>query len=356
MLIDRFLEDEKVNGIGEKTLSQHRSVLGVINAYKSLDKKWTKQDVNNYILSLEYEKSTIEKHKQLLKKFFSWSDNKKAIEHLKIKSIGNNLRREDILTVEDINKLIEITPYPVYKALIAFLFESGARISEALAVKVSDISETDKGMIISVPSTKTGNGATEYRRDIYPFSAGYIKNHIINKKLGKDALLFDICHVAIHNYLQRLRKKSGITKPISCHKFRNARATDMILRGYNESIIRKKLGWTGDSAMIARYTKTADDDVINSHAEIQGTDNKPNLPIANIKQAEGFKTAEAALELSAMKAENQELRSEMESLKEWVVKMMTEGAPVASTPTSLKLPESYLKTEKEILDKMKKGT
>lgn len=314
MAYDKFLEDEKVNGIGEKTLKQHKSVFGAADRFKSLSKKWTKQDVNDYVLSLEHKKSTIEKHKQILKKFFIWSDNKKAIEHLQVRNIENNLRREDILSIEDINQLIEKTPSTLYKAIIAFMFESGARISEILAVHVKDISESDRGMVISVPSTKTGNGSIEYRRDLYPFSSGYIRNHITYSALEKDDFLFDISYIAVHKYLQRLQKKAGLTKPLSCHKFRHARATDMVLRGYQESIIRKKLGWTGDSSMIAKYQHIVDSDVLDATYAMSGKEIKKPV-ITDLKQAESLKIADASMQLSKLNEENQELKNRLERLE-----------------------------------------
>lgn len=315
MNFEDFLKDEQVNDVKDNTLSQHRSVLKVIDRWKPLNKKWTKQDINDYVLSLKYKPSTIQKHKQLLKKYFRWCDNDKAVEHLKVKSIGNDLRREDILTVEDVNALIDKTPYPMYKALIAFMFESGARISEILAIKVSDISEDkERGMIVSVPSTKSaGTGNTEYRRDLYPFSAGYIRNHITFNNLKESDLLFNVGHVPIHNMLQRLKKRTGIKKPISCHKFRNARALDLILRGYNELLIKKKLGWGGDSAMLNRYVKLSDEDNINAtFNDIPGNGGtkKPRV-LTNIKEADKLKSDDMALQVSALQAENQELKAQL---------------------------------------------
>lgn len=70
--------------------------------------------------------------------------------------------------------------------------------------------------------------------------------------------------------LKIIANKTGIEKPVTCHKFRHAQATDMVVRGYQESIIRKKLGWTNDSRMIATYTHFVDDDVINATLEKSG--------------------------------------------------------------------------------------
>ena len=66
-------------------------------------------------------------------------------------------------------------------------------------------------------------------------------------------------------------KKAGIAKPCNPYAFRHAQATNMIQLGYNEYIIRKKLGWSSDSKMIGRYIHCVDDDVIDATQEKNGT-------------------------------------------------------------------------------------
>jgi len=138
----------------------------------------------------------------------------------------------------DITAMIEATESPMYKALISFLFESGARITEALNVTFKDIQETDQGMIISIPVTKAGD---KYRRSIYPISSGYIRNLIAYTNPGSNDRIFLITPGHVNHTLKKICKKIGIEKPITCHKFRHAQATDMVVRGYQESIIRKNL-------------------------------------------------------------------------------------------------------------------
>ncbi len=311
-MLQNYLNELKINGKSANTLIYQESILKEANTFKALP-EWNKDDVNTFILSLQEKnkKSSVEVKKAILKRFFTWAGKEGIVEHLKIKFPKNNLRREDILTVDDVNKMIEATESPMYKALIAFLFESGARIGEALKVKVEDIQETDKGMVISVPQTKTG---IDRRRGLYVYSAGYIRNHITYKGLGKGELLFSIKRPQAHIMLNKIAVKAGIDKPISPHKFRHAQATDMVIRGYQETVIRKKLGWTDDSRMIARYEHIVDDDVINATLEKGGGD-IPKQVINKIKTAEPLKLADAASMFVKMNEENEQLRVEMAELK-----------------------------------------
>lgn len=311
MLYQDYLTNLKVNGKSKNTIRQYTFLLKNLNDWKPLE-EWNKSTINEYILKLdkeEYSKATIETRKTILKALFTWAKRPDVVEDIKIKAIKNILRREDILTIEDVNKLIETTDSHMYKALIAFLFESGARINEVLAITKKDITETDQGMVIRVPQTKTGN---DRRTVLCIFSSQYIRNHI--SYTGLTDRVFPIVDVSVWEMLKKIGEKSGIEKPISAHKFRHAQATYMVIRGYSDSIIRKKLGWSQDSKVISRYQHLTDSDVIDATLEKAGA-NIPKQPVANMKQAESLKIADASLQLSKLNEENNEIKAGYEELK-----------------------------------------
>ncbi len=312
-MIQDFLDNLKANGYSKNTLEYYKPIIEEANRFKPLE-EWQKDDVNKYILYLKTinKESSVETKKGVLKNFFKWAKKEDITENLKIKLIKNNLRREDILTTEDINKLIESTDSPMYKALIAFLFESGARINEALFVGVKNIQETDQGLIIGITATKTGN---DIRESAYIFSAQYIRNHITYSALTAEDRLFPITDQAVQKMLNKLKIKADIKKPLSPHKFRHAQATDMLVRQYSELIIRKQMGWSDDSRMLSRYIHLVDQDVINARFEKSGLNTK-NTTLPNIKTAEPLKIAEASLQLRKLTEENETLKEEMETIKQ----------------------------------------
>ena len=313
VLYQEFLKHQKLNGASTNTIKNYNSLLKAANEYKPLE-QWEMDDVTNYILSLEkegYAKATIEMRKTVLKTLFKWCEKSHIIKHLKIKKVESPLNRNDILSIEDVNLLIETTESTMYKALIALLFESGARINEILPIQVEEIEETDKGMIIPVHQSKTGK---DFRRVLCVFSAQYIRNHITYAALDKKDRLFPLVDVSVWEMLKKIGKKSGITKPISAHKFRHAQAVDMLTRGYQDQITKKKLGWKDDSKMLARYSHVVDDDVINATVEKTGGD-IPKKPITSMKQAEALKIADASLQLSKITEENKELIERMAKME-----------------------------------------
>ncbi|NJD52980.1 MAG: site-specific integrase [Candidatus Methanoperedens sp.] len=316
LMISKFLQEEEVNYIKPNTIQTHRSILNRAEKYKSLS-EWDKNIFNQYIIDLQKrsKRGTVEITKSILRKYFVWLGKSEMVAHIRVKMPKSNLKRDDILSVEDVNKLIETIDSPMYKALISFLFESGGRINEVLAVKVEDIEETDRGMIISVPSTKTGE---DHRRSLYTFSASYIRNHLTYAVLKKEDRLFPVKRAAVAEMLHAIEGSAKTGKHVNPHAFRHARATDLVLRGCQESIIRKHLGWVGDSKMIATYQHIVDEDVINAMEAMDAVNpgETPVIirkPVGKIKKAEPISVADAALQLGKIAEDN---RNIMEALKE----------------------------------------
>ena len=228
----------------------------------------TKDDIVDYILSWSTAtESTIATRKSILKKYFTWTGGVEIVKNLKIKMPRSKLRPEDILTPEDVDKLIDATPSHFYKCIIAVLWETGCRIGEARTLKIKDLRETDSGLIVSIPTLKNDFPC---RNMVLLYSAQYVRNYLAySGKIGDD-IIFDVERSTIHIMLQKIKKNAGIAKPVSPHKFRHARATQMVKQGYQEAIIRKMMGWTPTSPMIANYQHLCDSDVINAQIAMNG--------------------------------------------------------------------------------------
>jgi len=309
MLSQDYLTYLKNNGRSKNTIRQYEFHFKNLNEIKPLD-DWTKDDVNNYISQMRldgYSASTMETRKTILKALFKWAKKPAIAEDLHIRAINTPLNRKDILSIDEINKLIGSTESHMYKALIAFLFESGGRINEVLPIIVDEIEETDKGMIIPVHQTKTGIAD---RRILCIFSTQYIRNQIAYSGLSKGDRLFPVVDISVWEMLKKIGKKAGIEKPISAHMFRHAQAVDMLKRGYQDQITKKKLGWTGDSKMLARYSHVVDDDVINATLDKSGMD-IPKQPIQNINQAEPLKITDASMIINKLASDNEEMQEKL---------------------------------------------
>lgn len=110
-IIDKFLEDLKINGTSEKTMTEYSKFLKNLNKVKSLE-KWDKIDVNKFIMDKqnEYLTGMVDISKIRLKMFFTWAGKSEIVSHLKIKMIENNVCGQGILKVNNTGVLNYIAP------------------------------------------------------------------------------------------------------------------------------------------------------------------------------------------------------------------------------------------------------
>ncbi|MDH3341107.1 MAG: hypothetical protein OEL84_07460 [Nitrosopumilus sp.] len=94
-------------------------------------------------------------HKKILKIFFRWcklgnrnfSDvgNPPETDKIKLKRVKNNLVREDLLTDEDIQKILKSTLHPRDRVLFLVQSEAGTRPGEILSLRIKDVKLTQFG-------------------------------------------------------------------------------------------------------------------------------------------------------------------------------------------------------------------
>ncbi len=308
MDLDPYLDELKAKKLSKSAVSNYQKTLTLLNEFKPIE-TIAKADLIAFFNQLECAESTLRLHQSLIKKFFSDIGKPDVVAWIKRIQPKETLRSDDILTPDDINRMIEATESHYFKALIAFLFETGCRISEANKLRYKDFQDTDQGMIVNIPTTKTAAG---YRKVILPFSSQYLRNLKAYTNCTKDDIVFVLKSTATHDNIKKIAKKAGIDKPISPHKFRHAQATDMVRRRYNEAIIRKKLGWTPTSGMISRYQHLNDEDVIVATLENAGKAAPHTAPRTEIKEAEKISIADAAMQFSKLSEENQELKERLD--------------------------------------------
>jgi integrase len=165
------------------------------------------------------------------------------------------------------------------RCLIALLYESGARLSEILGLKIEDVMPTDYGFKIFVHG-KTG------RRGIPIITAApYLKDWLDVHPLAEDkeAPLFvttenpirPLSKASVHLIVKSLAKHAGINKRIYPHLFRHSRATQ--LAGMvTEPFLRKLGGWSPTSSAVYQYLHLSEADVESQLKRIYGIEEKPS--------------------------------------------------------------------------------
>jgi integrase len=312
-MIEKYISQMEANGLSKYTIKATKQVLTKLNDFKSLD-EITKNDLVKYFKNLIGTDEVKRLHQSKIKKFFTDNGKPELVEWIKLIKPKQTLRADDILTPDDINKLLESTEGLYWKTLIAFLFETGCRISEARALKFKDFRETNDGLIVDIPTTKTASG---FRRMSLTLSRDYIRQMKLYTSLPTDNEMFYMSESHTEQVLKKIAKKAGIEKPVNPHAFRHASATLSVQQRTPEAIIRKKYGWSPTSTMISRYQHLNDNSIVE--AELG---HKVDLKPIDIVQPEKKPTlVDAAIQISRLqeqldesKEHNQELNEKIELL------------------------------------------
>ncbi len=321
-ILEKYYKDLKVSGRSETTIRNQRYFLEKLNRLKPV-LEWSKEDIDRYLFEVSEKagsRSTVEFAKTTFRSFYKRMGQFEKIKHIEIKMIEGTLRRDDILSAQDVDKLISITESPLFKALFAILFESGARISEVLSCKVSDVLDKDGRMFLTVHQTKYG---MDKRRVLCLSSAQYIRNLINYLNLSKEDYLFKsnrgdrpLDKSYVEKTFKKLGIKAGIEKPVNPHNFRHSCATNLVLQGYQDALIKKGLGWKQASRAINRYQHIVDDDFINARLEKEGQIESKENELPKLGLVEPIQKVDDKTLLRKLAVENEESKKENEALKE----------------------------------------
>ena len=192
------------------------------------------------------------------------------------------VKREDLLTEEDLLKLLKACDYARTqleakrnRALIAVLYESGCRISELLNLNIGDVELTDYGFRLHVEG-KTG------RRTVPIINAAiYLREWLsVHPKFDDESaplfITFEhghygqrLTYFGARDIIKRTAKIAGIKKRIRLHLFRHTRATD-IAPLVKEAVMRQLFGWSKSSPMPSVYTHLTGADVEETLLTVYG--------------------------------------------------------------------------------------
>ena len=309
-------------GIGEHRALKYLSTLKIVakSIFTDFDKA-TEDEIRAYVGSIERSAlSDWTKHdyKVSLKKFYKWLNG--GEEPLKVRWIKTTLKKhdrklpEDMLKEEEVELMIDTALNKRDKAIIALLWDIGARIGEIGNLRVKDIKFDDIGISILV------NGKTGPRRVRAVWSVNYLKDWLKdhpNQKNPEAPLWFNFAkktekleamqYGAIRMQLNKISKKAGISKKIHPHLFRHSRCTHMASY-LTEAQMNVYFGWVQGSDMPSIYVhlsgRDVDDVILKANgvvdkdaktANVNNVTESPKINISSIIEAKVNKLVEAKI-------------------------------------------------------------
>ncbi|MGV8084834.1 MAG: tyrosine-type recombinase/integrase [Candidatus Bilamarchaeum sp.] len=303
--IDKLNKDSKIDPKNKKDIisfskirlakgSTHGRVAKVIYCMNYwaqwIEKPFKETNKDDLIIAVgELENTKLAEHtrydlKIVLKMFYKWLEGNDETMPSKIAWLKPKIKNhkhklpEELLTEEEVLKLVDAAGNVRDKAFILIIYESGCRIGELLTLKIKNIGFDQYGGILRV------NGKTGDRRvriiSSAPSLAAWIELHPKGK--DPDAMLWhstwrnskqkkpqNLSHGTVYTLLKEYAVKAGIRKRIYPHLFRHSRATALANK-LTESQMKEHFGWVQGSEMAATYVHLSGRDVDNALLKLQG--------------------------------------------------------------------------------------
>jgi len=244
----RFIREMEIRNYSARTISCYVSMLANAAKYFHLSPdKLTIEQIKDYLhyctkergLSVSTINQTINAFRILFQDVLGmdW-------EKIKIKRPRKNKHLPDILSKEEIAKMLRSTINSKHKAIIAVLYSSGIRREEFINLKISDI-DSDR-MLIRVRNGK-GNKSRDTllaHSTLEILRTYYCQYH--PKEYLFESFRPGVAYstTSVKNVVQRAAQRAGVTKHICIHSLRHTFATHLLEQGVNLKVIQKLLGHT----------------------------------------------------------------------------------------------------------------
>lgn len=248
---------------------------------KDFDKA-TKRDIENIAETVnkeDYSVWTKSGYKITLKLFYKWLLNCEYGYPDIVKWLNGTVSKreqqlpKEIMTQEEIKRMVSCAEHPVHKAIIRFLYDSGARVGEFLNIKLKDIQNDTNGIRV-ILNGKTGERRILLIGSVADYTLNWINSH--PDKDNKEAYVWlntqnykPLEYIGLVKLLKRMSKKAGIKKPVNPHSFRHAKASHMA-KYLTECQMNCYFGWVQGSDMPSVYVHLSGRDLDDSLLKMYG--------------------------------------------------------------------------------------
>ncbi len=257
----RFIGSYKMAGASPNTICMH--IESLILWDKRIEQDFdllTPIDLENVLYTLEetqLSQRSKDTYKLNLRTFLKYAGRDDLRKSFVFKRNNKTKLPEDLLTKDEVSKMIDAALNPRDKAIISLLYESGARRGELLSLQLKHITPHDKGFYIHFPQGKTGA-----RKILVVYSAMFINQWLtVHPTRDKRETYFfsplddGSSPMTAANFVKILAKaanRAGIQKKVNPHSFRHAQAT-ALAKDFTEQQMKNYLGWSKDSKMASIY-------------------------------------------------------------------------------------------------------
>ena len=166
------------------------------------------------------------------------------------------------------------------KVYFAILYDTGARRSEVLNLKIKDVQRDENGLCVEL------NGKTGYRKNWLHESIPLVMPYINSMSSNPDDWVFNTTytkskserrsHSTIDTWSSRIverLKKRGVISPndkLRIHSFRHTKARNLKKLKWSNDEINIWMGWSKNSNMATHYGQAREEDIVHRFREDTG--------------------------------------------------------------------------------------
>ena len=267
---DRFLCEQyyaalKVEGKSPKTIDRYMEQLHLMMDWIQKPLKEINSEDIRYYLALYQQRrkiasSTLDGMRRCICAFFSWAEFAGYIDKSparRIKQIKFQIKKEPALTSGQIEKAMINCNSIRDKAIISFMYETGARVSEVAGVTLSDIDFNERTVLIH------GKGGKDRISLFTDKSAMYLEEYLTHRDLTIGALFESkqkghaLSAAGIRTMVHGVGERAGIER-LHPHRFRVSRITHLVDRGMPLQDVQELAGHTSINTTRGYYRNTLD--------------------------------------------------------------------------------------------------
>lgn len=264
----KFINFITLKGFLKNTISNYTSIFDLIIKDAPLIFNESEDDIISYLCN------KVEKHSQsYVSQYVSVfniviKDVLKREGNIKIPRSKRPVKQPDILSSNEIEKLLGSIDNIKHKAIVALMYSTGLRVSEACNLKITDI-DTENGFI----SVRKAKGDVERKvmldSSLLDLLRNYYKAYLPNGYLFNGAKGKEYSDRSVQQIIKAAASKAGIKKRISSHSMRHSCFTQLLRNGVDIRSIQRLAGHKNISTT-ARYLQITDDDVLSIKSPLKG--------------------------------------------------------------------------------------
>lgn len=268
-----YIVSRKIEGLSQKTLENYNLYLDdfFFNVNKNAN-DITANDIRVYLYNTQENRGisnrTLDGRRAAIHAFFEWAAGEGYVDKNPCRSI-KNIKYERIqkkpLTDMELERIRQVCKTIREKAMVEFLYSTGARVTEACTVKKADV-DFYKGEVVVL-----GKGSKHRTTYLNARSKLLLKQYLASRDDDSEYLFVSerkphgaLKKEAIERIIKLIGERAELDRPLTPHLFRHTLATFMLQRGTPITEAQKMLGHVNiNTTMI--YAKVADEDVKASH-------------------------------------------------------------------------------------------